>query len=267
MDPPPLSADEISHFKRWGYVIKRGYLDPELCARARDWVWTNSASAKLSVGRSGKPMDRDDEETWVGPFATREGMEEQAAALEIGRNGASFEKEYLKGGRWIVHHFGSANEFVDVLPRRMKPVAEQLLGRPVVEAAPGAPTNVANWATERGGGVHGCGMYASVPMVEGEGEGDVKRTDLLSAGIHVDGLACNLGCVGYIDDVPEDGGGFAIWPGSHRRLHNCFHNAYAVTTNDAYNKLQSATQKNQCPFIFSGKAGDVIIYHHRMFHW
>ena len=66
---------------------------------------------------------------------------------------------------------------------------------------------------ERGGGLHGCGMYATVPMLEGEGEGYQKRVESNRAGgpqlgAHVDGLACSLGCVGYIDDVPPDGGGF-----------------------------------------------------------
>lgn len=244
---PPLSAEEIAHFKAWGYVIKRGYLLPDQCATARDWCWTQSESAKTSVGRSGKPMDRGDPSTWVGPFTPVEDLEAE---------GAGFEMEYLKSSRWILHHFGSEEVFLDVLPRRMMSIAEQLTGRPMVQPVPNAPTNTANWAWERGGGVHGAGMYASVPMMEGEGEGDVKRTSLLNAGIHVDGLACNLGCVGYIDDVPMDGGGFAVWPGSHRRMHQtpCFENKYAATTTEAYTKLSKATQNKQPPFIFHGKA-------------
>ena len=70
-------------------------------------------------------------------------------------------------------------------------IAEQLTGRLMVQPVPNAPTNTENWGWERGAGVHGAGLYASVPMKEGDGEGEVKRTDLLSAGIHVDGTAAN----------------------------------------------------------------------------
>ena len=210
----PLSAEEIAHFKEWGFVVKRNYLSQELCAKARDWVWENSESAATSIGRSGKPMDRNDRDTWVGPFTPDEKVVEHQKELWEGGNA---EMEYLNSNRWIVHQFGSAKEFIDVLPRRMMPVAEQLLGQPCVKPVVGAPTNAVNWGWERGGGVHGCGMYATVPMIEGEGEGCQKRVGTnaaggLQLGLHVDGLACSLGCVGYIDDVPEDGGGFAIYP-------------------------------------------------------
>ena len=35
---------------------------------------------------------------------------------------------------------------------------------------------------ERGGGLHGCGMYATVPMLEGDGEGYQKRVESNRAG-------------------------------------------------------------------------------------
>jgi hypothetical protein len=116
---------------------------------------------------------------------------------------------------------------------------------------------------ERGGGLHGCGMYATVPMLEGEGEGYQKRVEYNRAGgpqlgAHVDGLACSLGCVGYIDDVPPDGGGFAIYPGCHRRMYHAFENRHAVTPMDAYAEVQTLCRDYQKPFIFEGKAGDVV---------
>eukprot|EP01051_Picozoa_sp_SAG22_P017662 SAG22_NODE_2781_length_2214_cov_3.133806_2_plen_492_part_00 len=246
--PPPLSREEVAHFKEFGFVIKRGYLDPQQCAKARDWVWTNSHVAKTAVGRSGRPMDRGDPSTWVGPFTEAEDVDKDRYD--------TFGTEYLRHNRWIVHQFGSTEAFIDVLPRRMMGIAEQLTGKKMTQPVVGAPTNKVRWGHERGGGLHGAGMYATCPMVEGEGEGEQKRVDLYDAGIHVDGLACNLGCVGYICDVPPDGGGFAIWPRSHRRLHRCFENAYAVTTNEAYIELQKVVQKSQPPFIFDGKCGD-----------
>ena len=55
------------------------------------------------------------------------------------------------------------------------PIAEQLTGRRMVQPVPGAPTNVDRWGHERGAGLHGAGMYATVPMREGDGEGQLKR--------------------------------------------------------------------------------------------
>ena len=79
-------------------------------------------------------------------------------------------------------------------------------------------------------------------------------------------MACNLGCVGYIDDVPRDGGGFAIYPRSHRRLHHAFEHAYSVVAKTEYYATVAAITQHERPMAFEGRAGDVIIYHHRMAH-
>ena len=34
-----LTEEEIRFFKREGYLIKKGVLDPKLCARARNRLW------------------------------------------------------------------------------------------------------------------------------------------------------------------------------------------------------------------------------------
>ena len=53
-----LRTDEIGSFKREGYLIKRGVMDPDQMARAPE--------AELE----GAPdrMKRDDSTTWFGPF-------------------------------------------------------------------------------------------------------------------------------------------------------------------------------------------------------
>eukprot|EP01050_Picozoa_sp_SAG11_P022403 SAG11_NODE_4233_length_1997_cov_1.303477_2_plen_172_part_00 len=148
---PPRARHLSCNTTGAGFVIKRGYLCPQACARAREWLWSNSESAAPSVGRSGKPMDRHNPDSWLGPFIPDSAVAERQKSLW----GGASEMEYLRGNRWIVHQFGSTEEFIDCLPRRMAPIAEQLLGRPVVQPVVGAPTNAANWGWERGGGVHG----------------------------------------------------------------------------------------------------------------
>ena len=54
-------------------------------------------------------------------------------------------------------------------------------------------------------------------------------------------------------------GGLAIYPGSHRRMHHTFENAYAVTPTPAHAELRTQLQQQQKPFVFEGHAGDVIL--------
>ena len=49
---------------------------------------------------------------------------------------------------------------------------------------------------------------------------------------HVDAHAFHLGVVGYVDDVPPDGGGFTIWPGSHKHFYPTFKTAYTFNPLD-----------------------------------
>ena len=234
-------------------MIKRRFLSPELCAQARDYVWQRAPDLETSVGLSGGPMRREDPDTWVGPFT--------AAPSEPSTGGTSPDG-YLNGNRWIFQcPFGSSELFCDLLPRRCMPIAEQLLGRPLVQPVPDAPFNKARWTWERGAGLHGCGMYATVPTREGEGPGRELRRPRTQENIHIDAMACNLGCVGLIDDVPPDGGGFCVYPRSHRRLHHAVDHAYATSFNEHYYAVTQDIVQNEPPLVFEGSAGDVIIYH------
>ena len=67
-----LSTEEISFFKREGYLIKRGVLDPDLMARARERKWDGAPDR----------MKPDDPTTWIG------GKLQGRALLAIPRAGA-----------------------------------------------------------------------------------------------------------------------------------------------------------------------------------
>ena len=249
----PMTDEELRHFKAEGYIIKRGLLSAALCTRARDWVWAHSPDLAESTGLGGRPMRRDDPGSWLGPFTP---------GPEVHSENSDDPDGFIKGDRWIVQcPFGSTELFCDVLPRRVMPLAEQLLGAgALVQPVPGTPWNRERWGWERGGGLHGCGMYATLPQVPGE------RLPATQNVIHIDGQACNLGCVGLIDDVPPDGGGFSIYPRSHRRLHHAVDHAYANGVTADYYRIKEDIVANEPPLIFEGNAGDVILYHHRMAH-
>ena len=112
------------------------------------------------------------------------------------------------------------------------------------------------------------------------GEGDVVKPDRVRGiycrlpegnaprrphGCHIDAHAFHLGVVGYIDDVEPNGGGFSVWPRSHRvfyfsnQARNLRDNSEQYTKNLAY-------FQHRAPVDCHGRAGDVVFWHHRLAH-
>ena len=69
-----LSTQEISFFKRQGYLIKKGVLDPELMRRARQRKWVGAPDR----------MKPDDPTTWIGPWRPEEETSEAEENCKIG---------------------------------------------------------------------------------------------------------------------------------------------------------------------------------------
>lgn len=91
-----------------------------------------------------------------------------------------------------------------------------------------------------------------------------------AARFHVDAHAFHLGVVGYIDDVPPDGGGFTIWPGSHKHFYHAFKTAYTFNPLAEEGEFQNTDTYREVlqidPVYTFGSAGDVVLWHHRMGH-
>jgi len=98
---------------------------------------------------------------------------------------------------------------------------------------------------------------------------------------HTDGHPFNLGIVGLLGDVPPDGGGFKVWPGSHRRLYPTFAMMYDQPRIPYYDHLPThkgilhtreyeaeiARVLEDTPVVDCwGAAGDVVFWHHRLAH-
>lgn len=110
-----LSTEDIRFFKENGYLIKRGVLDPDLCARARDRLWQGAPPR----------LRRDDPDTWIGPFRPEEENED-------GSN-------YRKGFRWNFREPGTEDFMIRLLATDPKVwgMAEQFLGAGQVQAPTG----------------------------------------------------------------------------------------------------------------------------------
>jgi ectoine hydroxylase-related dioxygenase (phytanoyl-CoA dioxygenase family) len=100
------------------------------------------------------------------------------------------------------------------------------------------------------------GIYCILP------EGDAPEK---AYHCHVDRHPFHLGLVGYIDDVPPQGGGFSVWPGSHKKFYYDFHSQYQHQPNEQYEN--DIAYFSEQPYVDCyGKAGDIIFWHHRLGH-
>ena len=227
----PLTHGEIRFFKREGYLVKRGVLDPELMARARERKWAGAPPR----------MKRDDPATWFGPFRPDEEHGEEAENCRIG-----FTWKYREPARepWIVAMLAT------------NPVifgwAEQLLGHGEVET----PERIR-------------GIYFRLPMGAQPPQPTVCHCDVTPDRLHETPLekllAPGLGVVGLIDDVPPSGGAFTVWPGTHRIIHDLLLNTEGLSRNEAYKKR--IIEFNADPRVEGhGAAGDILFWHRLLAH-
>ena len=213
-----LTTDELRFFKRNGYLIKRGVMDPELMECARTRLWDGAPPGRT----------REDPDTWVGPFQPAEENDE-------GSN-------HRRGFRWNFREPGDEDWMVHLLATGPKiwAMAEQMLGHGQLVQ----PERIR-------------GIYCTLPY------GDHPPQDL---GCHTDGHPFHLGVVGYIDDVPPDGGSFMVWPASHRAFYPTFTSQYLRDQKeDEYERVRAEFNK-RTPVDTHGQAGDIVFWHHRLGH-
>ena len=222
----PLTRDEIRFFKRQGYLIKRGVLDPELMARARERKWEGAPAR----------MQRDDPTTWFGPFRPDEEHGEECENCRIG-----FTWKYREPARepWIVAMLATNPVIFEW--------AEQLLGRHEVKT----PERIS-------------GIYCRLPMGDLPPRPTVCHCDVTPDRLHSTPLekllAPGLGVVGLIADIPPSGGAFTVWPGTHRIIHDLLLSTKGMARNEAYKRR--IIEFNADPHVEGyGAAGDILIWH------
>ena len=169
----------------------------------------------------------DDPRTWVGPLPESDHSPDPD----------NHRKEY----RWQYRLIGSEPWIIRMLATDpvIFAMAEQMLGAGELQT----PDRIR-------------GIYCTLPF------GDRPRPPV---GCHCDGHAFHLGVVGYIDDVAPDGGGFCVWPGSHRRFYHTFTTGYQSDTTPAQEGVRDQVNRD-APVDCHGKAGDIVFWHHRLGH-
>ena len=237
----PLTTAQIAQFKRDGYLILPAALDPDLCRQARDEMWAVIAD-KLPR------MKRDDPSTW-DPIT-----EEEKARLSAQQPEHGGEAYFNGNGHRFFVRNGAEQLMLDLAPRALWQVAEQLLGRGTV----GWPAGLDESGTTTGpcfmcdDAVGGLASHMGNQANDGPTEGSFKTEQALRVpktgpvwlnGQGTRGLYCTLpqspapgpdyrgahsdgACYGrwrvqisaYIDDIPPTSGAFTVWPGSHSRI-------------------------------------------------
>lgn len=253
-----LDAEQIAFFKSNGYLIVPKAMDSDLCQRVRELMWQAlPTNARLQA---------DNPATFIGPFSEQDESSDQ--------------RHFRAGYRWLNRFLGVSPEVISLIySRSICAMAEQLLGGRLRQAVtdgqpmgshgtawPGGPTDPAL------GNDGARGVYCTLPYGNKGREAD---------GVHTDGHPFQLGVVGLIDDCPEDGGAFKVWPGSHQRLFPTFALRYdqprvpfyphlpefkGITHSEAYlAELQRVIADTE-PVECHGKAGDIVFWHHRLAH-
>ena len=105
------------------------------------------------------------------------------------------------------------------------------------------------------------GIYPIFPTPE--------HTDIpVHAHVDLPKLPFKIGVVAYLGEVPEGGGGFAVWPGSHRALFSVCRHDPSAPANRRQSAFGEATREFDAhePLEITGGPGDVILFHHLLLH-
>ena len=238
-----MTPEELRFFRDEGYVIKRKVMDEELMAQARERIWQN-----LPPG-----IDRDDSSTWRAPAKALNDVKREKLPRTIETdysfdgwalpNPPSHNDEYaaVDGTSWKYRTIGTEQFLVQMLltDSVIWDMAEQMLGRDSLAI----PTRTR-------------GIYCRFP------NGDIPVKPLKP---HTDGHEFHLGVLGYLDDVPADGGAFTIWPKTHRVFYYQHLTQYGGAKADSYERYYNHLKEQTATECY-GDAGDIVFFHHRLAH-
>ncbi len=232
-----LSPEEVEHFKTSGFIVKKGLIDPIELEAVADCVW--SAAAEL-----GFPFDRNDPATYTLP--KDHGLFPQTEPKTTYHDGAGIPNSCgATTGGWTWRHYTPCTEdwFLQRTARHTKVqrVVQQLIGNNV------RPSRRCR------------GLYVVFPR-----SSDADPVAGLSP--HTDGTASQLNCMIYAADCPPYGGGFTLWPGSHRRCYYHMETEYNMEPKAGYDELLAKIKATVTPVEIAAEAGDCCFWHPRSLH-
>ena len=227
-----LTNEEISFFKREGYLFKRGVMDPELMAKARDALWA-AAPPRLK---------RDDPNSWNGPFRA----DEEDDSPENRCSGYTWKFRAVSSAAWMVR--------LAATDKTIWTWVEQLMGEGKVVR----PERIR-------------GIYCRLPITKELKQKPLEchvdafnpqKVDEIDMGKL---LRPRIGLTGLIAPIPPGGGCFTIWPRTHRGVYEVFSKLEGEERQRVYHERLKEFNR-QTPFETSGEPGDILLWHHLLGH-
>ena len=227
---PTISAAEAAHFKRHGFLVKRGLIDDaDVFREVRDHFWGNVPRDVLR---------RDDPASWL------DAPHERWTDADVQRVGR------LAHGNWKMRSPGPRG--IGTEPFLVEGIANHPHMLAVAQALLGAPVKRARRVR---------GIYAVLPQPPGTPG---------RLGPHGDYMAAHLAAMVLPHALPPRSGGFTLWPGSHLLLHPHWDTVHggriSPARGEGFRLARDAVLRDIRPVEFPGNAGDVVFWHPRMLH-
>ncbi len=238
------SRAEIDFFRKNGFLVKKGLLDPAKLAPAFDQIWSHLLEKVPVRHGSGWHLVREDRGTWMNP---------QWAPMEPHPASGPYQgrQPIEQYGRTVkLHDIGDADYLLDLLPNdpNVQAVAEALLGE---NLRPNVRTR---------------GVYALFPTMDPADPNGKKRLRGTSLGPHSDQVCQQLNACAYLDDVAPRNGGFTLYPGSHKIMFQAHKYESNWSPLQSYNDSMQKVIEDIEPVELIGEKGSVIFWHGRMVH-
>lgn len=234
-----LSEDQRRLFAERGYVQLPGALNASVCAELTDLIW------RLMP----EPLRRDEPRTWSGRIA------DCCNDLHL------YQRKGLvrfKEKRFFRHE----PEAQSLYASSAETLMAEALGRPVERfSIRGLNPNFPLPRSVSLNGLLGCRLDPD----DGPWWPRLPCPPQLPIFGHLETHAVELTAIAYLDDVAEDGGAFAVWPGSHRLMRLAFEAPVDFLPNRLYRPLRNQLQRRK-PVELSGRRGDLIVFHNRLLH-
>ena len=244
VNPDSLSEEDIEFFKDYGYLVKPNLIDNrQQIEDALDFAWDYLLENLPVDPSSNWTLSKHNPETWHDPKWAK--MPPPAASgFYEGRQRINYAATTIK-----LHDVGSKDVFVNLLPNHenVRKIATQLLGP---ELRPSTRTR---------------GVYAVLPRKLNEAERQ-SRINAKSLGPHCDRVCQQLNVCTYLENVPPRGGGFTIYPGSHKIMFQAHETESNWSPRPDFRDYLREAVSTITPVELVANAGDVIFWHGRMVH-
>ena len=241
-----LSQAEIDFFVRHGFVAKKRLLAAAAVDDALERIWRHLLDRVPLDAAANRVLRRDDPDTWLDP--------PWAPMPPVPKAGPHAGRQRIvhSGATVKLHDLGAADFLLRLLPNgpRVRRVAEAMLG----DLRPSSRTR----------GVYA--MFPTSPRSTGSGSSDEPARVAEALTPHTDQVCQQLNVCAYLDDVPARGGGFTVYPGSHRLLHGAHRFAANWSPLPTFADAMRQVVEEIEPLELTGGKGDVVFWHGRTVH-